>query len=92
MDSATRRLVGEIRDYLQDVQGRTQMPISMEQVESLNEAADQLEHRGEGVELSPGQKAALSASDAFIADVPLDTSDGLSPGERAAENASFGDS
>ena len=88
MDSATRRLVGEIRDYLQDMQGRSNMPITMEQVNGLNEAADQLEHRGVEVELTPGQKAALEASEAFLTDVPLNADDERSPGERAAQEAS----
>lgn len=87
MDSATRRVIGEIRDYLNDIQGRTNSPITKTQIENLDQLASDLEHHGVPDDLSPGQMAALGASEAYLGEIEIKPEDSLSPGERAAQEA-----
>ena len=89
MDSATRRFVGFMREYLDDVQGRAHMPIPQETVDSLNGVMNQLEKAdplGEE-EMSPGERQALDSSEDLLQDVELSPEDSLTPGERAARSA-----
>jgi hypothetical protein len=93
MDSATRRFVGFVREYLDDVQGRAHMPVSQEAVDGLNNIVSQLEEAdplGEE-ELSPGQRQAMSLSEPLLQDVELNPEDSLTPGERAAQQAAGAD-
>lgn len=88
MDSATRRLHMAMCEYLDDVRGRSHMPLELETVESLSKLADTIARGTIPTELSPGQKAVAEASQGIYEQVTLDDEPELSPGERAAQAAS----
>lgn len=92
MDIATKKLHDAIHEYLDDVHGRSHMPVSTEFVEHLQGVADSIQ-RGEDEdrqELSPGQREAARASEGIYREAASEPEDSLSPGQREAQALSIG--
>lgn len=92
MDSATKKVHDVIHEYLDDIHGRSHIPLSQELVDNLQAVADGIQ-RGEAEareDLSPGEREAAQASAGLYEEVALEPTDGLSPGAREARELSHG--
>lgn len=92
MDSATKKVHDILHEYLDDVQGRSHMPISEQLVGQMNDVLKSI-RRGEtelAEDLSPGQREAAEANTGLYMEQAIEPEDNLSPGERETRELSHG--
>lgn len=87
LDHATRRLLGEVSEYRQMIQGMSHSPVSKEVAEALETVEEGIRHSSLPEALSPGQREAVEVAGSALDDLTIEE-EPLSPGERQVSELS----
>jgi hypothetical protein len=82
LDSATRRLLGEVSEYLQMAKGMSKAPVSKDVLKALEQAEEGIRQSNIPEPLSPGQRDAAGEAGSSALDDVVVPQDEMSPGQR----------